>query len=226
MFVSKEKIREFLNTYPSQLKKLQNDPVYLIAQSAYYDFYEKKILPPYQKISDEINRMQRIYMKALREVIPEKKYYPDANGTLRVSFGKIEGYDGKDGVTYKYYTTLDGVMEKEDSINAEFMVPKKLKELYQRKDYGSYADRNGKMIIAIVSSQHTTGGNSGSPLIDAEGNLIGVNFDRNWEGIANDIIYSDAQGRSIILDIRYALFIIDKFANATNLIREMKIISP
>jgi S1-C subfamily serine protease len=115
-------------------------------------------------------------------------------------------------------------MEKEDSTNEEFVVPKKLKELYRKKDYGQYADKNGKIDVAFLSAQHTTGGNSGSPLIDANGNLVGVNFDRNWEGTANDIIYDDRQGRSIVLDIRYALFVIDKFAGATNLINEMKLI--
>ena len=222
MFASQEKINQYVTA--SQAKQLDSDPAFNIASSAYYEFFEKKIQPEYNKLLDEVNRLQRTYMQALMEVIPEKKYYPDANSTMRVSYGKIEGYEGKDGVTLKHYTTLDGIMEKEDSTNSEFIVPKKLKELYLKKDYGQYADKNGKIIVAITSSQHTTGGNSGSPLIDASGNLIGVNFDRNWEGTANDIIYDDTQGRSIILDIRYALFVIDKFAGATNLINEMKIV--
>lgn len=224
IFTSPAKTHDVVNSFETQLRKIQSDPAFVLAKSAYYDFFENKIEPRYNNIENDINRLQRKYMKALMEVIPEKKYYPDANGTLRVSFGKIEGYEGNDGVVLKHYTTLDGVMEKEDSTNSEFIVPKKLKELYQKNDYGQYADKNGKMIVAITSSQHTTGGNSGSPLIDAEGNLIGVNFDRNWEGTANDIIYDDNKGRSIIVDIRYALFVIDKFAGATNLINEMKIV--
>lgn len=225
IFTYHTKIRDALNSFEWEPKKIQSDPAYMIAKTAYYDFFEKRIEPEYNDIENEITRLQRKYIKALMEVMPEKKYYPDANGTMRVSFGKIEGYEGNDGIILKYYTTLDGVMEKEDSTNSEFIVPKKLKELYQKKDYGQYADKNGKIIVAIVSSQHTTGGNSGSPLIDAHGNLIGVNFDRNWEGTANDIIYDDNQGRSIIVDIRYVLFVIDKFAGATNLINEMKIVS-
>lgn len=224
IFSSGQKVNELLNGYSSDNNKtIQKDPAYVLAQSA-YGFFKTKVQPQYNGLLDNVSRLQRDYMYALKVVMPEKKYYPDANSTLRISYGKIEGYEGMDGVTLKYYTTLDGIIEKEDSTNEEFIVPKKLKELYQKKDYGQYADKNGKIIVAVTSSQHTTGGNSGSPLIDASGNLIGVNFDRNWEGTANDIIYDDIQGRSIILDIRYTLFVIDKFAGATNLINEMKII--
>ena len=224
MFGSEAKVNELLNNYSADKNKsIQKDPAYILARSA-YGFFETKIQPTYNSTLDNVNRLQRDYMYALKVVMPEKKYYPDANGTLRVSYGKIAGYEGMDGVTLKYFTTLEGIIEKEDSTNVEFIVPKKLKELYLKKDYGQYADKNGKVIVAITSSQHTTGGNSGSPLIDASGNLIGINFDRNWEGTANDIIYNDDQGRSIILDIRYTLFVIDKFAGATNLINEMKIV--
>ncbi|MBI4931247.1 MAG: S46 family peptidase [Bacteroidetes bacterium] len=218
-FVSQEKVNSYLSIPPYVI-----DPVWDIAQSAYADFFEKKIQPEYTKLQDKVNRLQRDYMYALKVVMPEKKYYPDANSTLRVSYGKIGGYEGKDGVTLKYFTTLDGIMEKEDSTNEEFIVPKKLKELYEKKNFGQYADKDGKLHVGFLSAQHTTGGNSGSPLIDANGNLIGINFDRNWEGTANDIIYDDTQGRSIVLDVRYALFVIDKFAGATNLINEMKIV--
>ena len=224
MFSSEEKVNELLNNYSADKNKsITKDQAYILARSA-YSFFETKIQPQYSAILDKVNRLQRDYMTALRVVIPEKNYYPDANSTLRVSYGKIGGYDGKDGIKYYYYTTFDGIIEKEDSTNKEFIVPKKLKELYLKKDYGQYADKDGKLHVGLLSAQHTTGGNSGSPLIDASGNLIGVNFDRNWEGTANDIIYDDEQGRSIILDIRYALFVIDKFAGATNLINEMKII--
>lgn len=224
IFSSEQKVNEFLNNYSAEKNKIiQKDPAYILARSA-YGFFETKIQPTYNSTLDNVNRLQRDYMYALKVVIPEKKYYPDANSTLRVSFGKIEGYEGMDGVTLKHFTTLDGIMEKEGPANVDFIVPARLKELYEKKDFGQYADKNGKIIVAITSSQHTTGGNSGSPLIDASGNLIGVNFDRNWEGTANDIIYDDTQGRSIILDIRYALFVIDKFAGATNLINEMKIV--
>lgn len=224
IFSSEQKMKKFLSNYKKgDAAKIKKDPAYLLARGL-YDFFEKNIQPQYSSLSNEINRLQRTYMSALRIVVPEKKYYPDANGTLRISFGKIEGYDGKDAVKYSCFTTLEGIMEKEDSTNSEFIVPKKLKELFLKKNYGKYTDKSGKIRVAMTSSQHTTGGNSGSPLIDADGNLIGLNFDRNWEGTANDIIYDDRQGRSIILDIRYALFVIDKFAGASHLIGEMKII--
>jgi hypothetical protein len=224
MFASEQKFIEFLNGYtPEKAKNIQKDPAYVLARSA-YDFFANKVQPQYFALNDVVNSLQRDYMYALKVVIPEKKYYPDANSTLRISYGKIGGYDGRDGIKYYYYTTLDGIIEKEDSTNEEFVVPKKLKELYQKKDYGQYADKDGKVHVAFLSAQHTTGGNSGSPLIDATGNLIGVNFDRNWEGTANDIIYDDTQGRSIVLDVRYALFVIDKFAGASNLINEMKLV--
>ncbi len=224
MFASEQKLNEFLKDYTADKAKIiLKDPAYVLARSA-YGFYETKVQPQYFSLNDNVNRLQRDYMYALKVVIPEKNYYPDANSTLRVSYGKIGGYDGRDGIKYYYYTTLDGIMEKEDSTSGEFTVPKKLKELYLKKDYGQYADKDGKVHVAFLSAQHTTGGNSGSPLIDATGNLIGVNFDRNWEGTANDIIYDDTQGRSIVLDVRYALFVIDKFAGASNLINEMKLV--
>lgn len=224
IFASEGKLMSFLNHYKQgDEKKLMKDPAFILADEA-YSFYAKNILSLYKSINNNLDILQRTYMEALRLVIPERRYYPDANSTLRVSYGKIEGYDGNDGVHYYSHTTLDGVMEKEDSTNTEFFVPRRLKYLYKTKDYGQYADADGKMHINLISSQHTTGGNSGSPLIDGEGRLIGINFDRNWEGTANDIHYDDSQGRSIILDIRYALFIIDKFAGATNLIQEMSIV--
>src|SRR6185369_4829236 len=144
---------------------LWKDPAFDLANRANV-FMKQDVLPHFTSLSDDINQLQRKYMTALREVVPEKKYYPDANSTLRVSYGKIRGYEGRDAVTLRYYTTLDGIMEKEDSTNSEFIVPKKLKELYLKKDFGQYADKDGQLHVGILSAQHTTGGNSGSPLID------------------------------------------------------------
>ncbi len=150
--------------------------------------------------------------------------YPDANSTLRLTYGKIGSYSPKDGVQYKYYTTLKGVMEKEDPNNFEFVVPAKLKELYEKKDFGRYAMANGEMPICFVTATDNTGGNSGSPVFNAKGELIGTGFDRNYEGLTGDIAYQPSLQRAACVDIRYTLFIIEKFAGAKHLIDEMTIV--
>jgi hypothetical protein len=163
-------------------------------------------------------------MKAMRELITTKKYYPDANSTLRVAYGKVEGYEPRDGVHYNYFTTMDGVMEKENPAVDEFVVAPKLKELYLKKDYGQYANKSGDLPVAFCASNHTTGGNSGSPVFNGEGQLIGTNFDRNWEGTMSDIFFNPDQVRNIVLDVRFTLFVIDKFAGAGYLLNEMKLV--
>lgn len=151
----------------------------------------------------------------------EQTHFPDANLTMRLTYGQVTGYKPQDAVAYSYQTTLDGVMQKEDPDNWEFVVPARLKDLYVKKDFGSYG-MNGKMPVCFCASTHSTGGNSGSPVLNANGELIGINFDRNWEGVGGDIEYLPDYQRSIIVDIRYVLFIIDKYANAGHLIREIK----
>lgn len=177
------------------------------------------------KITLEINNLQKVYMKGLMEIAAENKknIYPDANFTLRVTYGKVEGYEPRDGIAYKYYTTLDGVAEKYDSTNYDFNVPQRLLELHKKKDYGNYAT-NGKIIPCFLASNHTTGGNSGSPVLNGKGQLIGINFDRVWEGTMSDIMFDPEKCRNITLDIRYVLFIVDKFAGAKWLIEEMNLV--
>ncbi|HET6995322.1 MAG TPA: S46 family peptidase [Chitinophagaceae bacterium] len=187
--------------------------------------YNSAIAPKLNEIQGRINKLQRTYMQAQMEVMKEKKFYPDANSTLRVTYGKVKGYTAKDAVTYDYYSYLDGVMEKYVPGDYEFDVPKKLRELYNSKDYGQYG-RNGKLPVCFIASNHTTGGNSGSPALDAWGNLIGLNFDRSWEGTMSDINYDPSICRNIMVDIRYVLFIIDKYAEAGWLTREMKLVHP
>jgi hypothetical protein len=157
-------------------------------------------------------------------VIKDKKFYPDANGTLRVAYGKVDDYKPRDGVQYLHYTTLDGLVEKHNSGHEDFYVTPKLIEMYEKKDFGSYADKNGKLRIAFTGSNHTTGGNSGSPVLNANGELIGTNFDRNWEGTMSDIMYNVNFCRNIVLDVRYTLWIVDKYAGAGYLLNEMKIV--
>ena len=177
------------------------------------------------KNSAAIDSMMRIYMRAQMEMQPMKKFYPDANFTLRVAYGNVKGYHPDDAVTYKYFTTLDGILEKEDPDIYDYVVEDKLKELYKNKDYGAYSNQDGKMHVCFTATNHTSGGNSGSPVLDADGNLIGLNFDRCWEGTMSDLEYDISHCRNIALDIRYCLFIIDKFAGAKHLIDEMTILT-
>lgn len=172
-----------------------------------------------------INQLQRTYMKAQMEVMKEKKFYPDANSTLRVTYGNVKGYTARDAVKYDYYTWLDGVMEKYKPGDYEFDVPEKLRELYKNKDFGPYGVK-GKMPVCFIARNHTTGGNSGSPALDARGNLVGLNFDRVWEGTMSDINYDPSICRNIMVDIRYVLFIVDKYAGAGHLVKEMKLVRP
>jgi hypothetical protein len=163
-------------------------------------------------------------MAAQMEVFKEKRFFPDANSTRRVTYGQVKGFRPKDGIVYDYRTYLDGVMEKYIPGDYEFDVPAKLISLWKSKDYGRYATKDGRMPVAFLGSNHTTGGNSGSPALDAKGNLVGLNFDRVWEGTMSDVSYDPAICRNIMVDIRYVVFIIDKYAGAQNLIGEMKLV--
>ncbi|RYG33722.1 MAG: serine protease, partial [Chitinophagaceae bacterium] len=165
------------------------------------------------------------YMKAQMEVMKEKTFYPDANRTMRVTFGQVKGYIPRDGARYEFSTDLDGVMEKYVPGDYEFDLPAKLIELHSKKDYGRYG-KNGRMPVNFIATNHTTGGNSGSPALDAYGNLIGLNFDRVWEGTMSDINYDPSICRNIMVDIRYVLFIVDKFAGAKHLVDEMNLVYP
>jgi hypothetical protein len=187
--------------------------------------YASKTGSSISTLQARINTLQRQYMQAQMEVFAEKKFYPDANSTLRIAYGKVAGYEPRNGVEYDHYTYLDGVMEKYKPGDYEFDVPQKLRDLYKAKDYGQYG-RGGRLPVCFIATNHTTGGNSGSPVLDAYGNLIGLNFDRVWEGTMSDLNYDPSICRNIMVDIRYVLFIIDKYAGATNLIQEMKLVHP
>jgi hypothetical protein len=208
----------------AMLEKLNTDSAYKF----YLDImgkYADNIAPKLNAIQNRINQLQRTYMQAQMDVFKEKTFYPDANSTLRVTYGNVKGYNARDAVQYDYYTYLDGVMQKYIPGDYEFDVSPKLRELYERKDYGQYG-KNGKMPVCFIAANHTTGGNSGSPAIDASGNLIGLNFDRVWEGTMSDINYDPSICRNIMVDIRYVLFIIDKYAGAGHLVKEMKLVHP
>ena len=187
--------------------------------------YQDNVQSKLNNVQTRINGLQRIYMQAQMEVMKERKFYPDANSTLRVTYGLVKPYAPRDAVKYDHYTYLDGVMEKYIPGDYEFDVPEKLKALYKAKDYGNYGVK-GKMPVCFIASNHTTGGNSGSPVLDAYGNLVGLNFDRVWEGTMSDINYDPSICRNIMVDIRYVLFIIDKYAGAGHLVKEMKLVHP
>ncbi|MSP85072.1 MAG: S46 family peptidase [Flavobacteriaceae bacterium] len=189
------------------------------------DKYLKDVAPKFDEINLRITALQRMYMKAQLELNKGSRIFPDANSTLRVTYGKVKGYAPKDATLYTPVTYLDGAMEKYIPGDYEFDLPAKLIDLYKKKDYGQYGE-NGKMPVCFIGTNHTTGGNSGSPAIDTYGNLIGLNFDRVWEGTMSDIYYDPSICRNIMVDIRYVLFIIDKYAGANNLIEELKLVHP
>ena len=206
------------------IAKLNDDDGYKFVKIL-AEAYQLKVTPKYDEINLKIASLQRTYMKAILELSPkDARLFPDANSTLRVTYGKVKGYKpGEDDTYYNAQTYLDGVIKKYVPGDYEFDVPKKLIDLYNKKDYGQYGEK-GKMPVCFIGTNHTTGGNSGSPAIDAKGNLIGLNFDRVWEGTMSDIHYDPSICRNIMVDIRYVLFIIDKYAGAGHLVKEMKLV--
>jgi hypothetical protein len=220
-FASQQKVNELLNN-PSA-KAIDSDLAYQTAK-AMNNYFTDNIRPKLMEAYDLLDRGSRSFIAGLREMNPDKKFYPDANSTMRLTYGQVLDYYPADAVHFNYYTTLSGVMEKEDPANWEFTVPEKLKELYRNKDYGRYGEGN-ELKVCFLTNHDITGGNSGSPVLNAKGELIGLAFDGNWEAMSGDIAYEPELQRTINVDIRYVLFIIDKFAGATHLIDEMTIVS-
>ena len=222
-FSSFDKVKTLLNGNPADaVAKIKDD----IAGKLYADLlntYTTNVSPKLNELQSNINQLQRNYMQAQMDVFSSKTFYPDANSTLRLTYGNVKGYHPRDGVQYDFYTYLDGVMEKYKPGDYEYDLPQKMIDLYRKKDFGPYG-LNGRQPVCFIAANHTTGGNSGSPVLDAYGNLVGLNFDRVWEGTMSDINYDPSICRNIMVDIRYVLFIIDKFAGAKNLIDEMKIV--
>jgi hypothetical protein len=205
------------------IKTIKKDPVYQLFMTM-KETYLKTADSQFTALQTKIDALQKTYMAQQMSTDKNRKFFPDANSTLRVTYGKVKGSTPRDAVSYSYQTHLAGVIEKYVPGDYEFDVPQKLIDLYNKKDYGNYKDKSGDVPVGFTATNHTTGGNSGSPALDAHGNLVGLNFDRQWEGTMSDINYDPRFSRNIMVDTKYILFIIDKFADSKWLIDEMKIV--
>lgn len=224
LFSEQKKVIDCLNSINDKsIQKIKNDPAYKLAESIYSSYFDK-INNQYEEADQYIQTGMYHYMKALLKYLPNaKKYYPDANSTLRVAYGKVEGFSPNDGTWYHWQTTIDGVMAKYIPDDTEFDLDQRFIDLYNKRQYGRYGEGN-TLPLAFTASNHTTGGNSGSPVLNADGHLIGINFDRAWESTMSDIMYDPERCRNISCDIRYVLWVIDVYAGASNLIKEMTIV--
>jgi hypothetical protein len=219
IFVSQEKIENWL----AKPKKLDKDPIYALTMNI-IDVYNNVIIPMYLEAANSGDEAERLYIKGLMEMQTERNFYPDANFTMRLTYGSVEPYKGADAVNYNYVTTMDGVMAKYKPNNWEFDIPQDVRDLYEARDYGRYADENGQLIVNFITTNDITGGNSGSPVINGKGELIGLAFDGNWEAMSGDLSFEQKVQRTICMDARYLLWCIEKVGKAHNLINELTII--
>ncbi|HBE41038.1 MAG TPA: serine protease [Bacteroidales bacterium] len=219
IFAGEERLNAFLNN--PKLKILEKDPVAITVKSI--NEIRSILSGELGKYENDLSAGRRLWIAALREMMPDKTLYPDANSTMRLSYGTIQNYDPRDAVTYKYYTTLDGKVDKYKPGDYEFDLPQRFLDLYERKEFGRYASSRGYMPVNFLTTNDITGGNSGSPVLNSHGELIGLAFDGNWEAMSGDVFFEPEVQRTIAVDIRYVLWIIDIYAGATHLVEEMTI---
>lgn len=206
----------------SFLKYLEKDPIVDFASNLYNHFLND-ILPQYRKLEEEHQNLMGKYLKSLMESYPERSFFSDANSTMRLTYGKVEGSKPRDGMSYDWFTTIDGIIDKYNTGEPDFKIPTRLQNLYDEKNYGRYG-ANGTLNICFLGSNHTTGGNSGSPALDSKGQLVGINFDRTWESTMSDVLFDENICRNIMVDIRYVLWVIDIYAGAGHLVNEMNLV--
>lgn len=223
ILVSNEKFQAFLKNFSKKsLKKLRKDPAY-----SYYkqciELYANEIRPEAAKFSDDMDELLKVYVQGKKVMFADRKQWSDANSTLRITYGKLEGSAPTDGMAYTSHTTLKGMIDKYQTGNPDFELQPRMLELYRQKDYGDYA-QNGELWVCFTGSNHTTGGNSGSPVLNADGHLMGLNFDRSWESTMSDFLFDPARCRNIVVDIRYVLWVMDKYSGARHLVDEMTLI--
>jgi len=222
IFVSQEKFNKWLSK--PNAKTLDKDPL-LVFTNELTNYSSTTITPIQQKYISQTDKLKRLYLEGLMKFKKDHKFYPDANSTERLTYGNVKAYHPKDAVNFKYYTTAEGILQKyNNDQKSDFYVPQKLISLLMQKDYGRYADQ-GELRVAFLTNNDITGGNSGSPVMNDRGELIGIAFDGNWEAMTGDLVFDPELKRTICVDIRYVLFIMDKFAGATNLVNEMKLIN-
>lgn len=223
VFLDKDKLIAFVESYNDKaVKKLDKDPAIIMMSSLYNKFLEE-INPKYQQFVQQEQALMKIYVEGILTMFPDKKTWADANSTMRIAYGKVEGSAPVDGMQYVHYSTVKGIMQKYDPNNPDFELPQRFIDLYNKGDWGGY-EQDGEMWVCFTASNHTTGGNSGSPVIDADGNLMGINFDRSWESTMSDFMFDESRCRNIVVDARYVLWVIDKYGEAKHLIDEMKLV--